>query len=288
MFEDSVKKEFMAMNTANKQVIKALSKYENEFGKDLARFNKAEIKRMFKDIKSTVHTIYGEKSVLINYTNLYTRRYGGVNYYATIRPDEIQELAYHKPYCTIEDIHDLSYDFPNASDKAILYLIFLGFSGKEIAEISKDNLDFTNSRIVFKDRSVRVPRYVLDCIEESCDTYVYYNWNQAMRSSYFPLREDDKTVVKPRVESKGNPKDTIDRRIFNRFKVYRAQTGNTEFTKRYIFDSGVVDYINRLMEAEGLTVDEVFLEENFAPVRKRFGLSSTARSYKVKYRGAFK
>lgn len=288
MFDNPVKKSFSKSSENNKKVMKIYSKYETEYNKDLATFNKEEIKSIFRRQKSVSTTLFSQRSILTKYANLYIREHGGINYYATIRPDEIQELAYHKNYLAPEDIYDIAIAFPNASDKALLYLLFFGFSGDEIAEIGKDNLDYLNGQIVLKDKVVEVPKHVLSCVEESCDTYRYYNWNINMNSTYFPLRTDVETVMKPRIESKGDPRDTINSRIFNRFKVYKAQIGDKEFTKRYVVDSGVIYYIRQLMEENDLTLDEVFLEENFLPVRKRFGFTSPSSSYKIKYKGAFK
>lgn len=287
MFENPIKKQFMAANISNTNVIKALGKYEKEYGKDLATFNKEEIKNMFKDMKAKSATLYNRKSVLTDYTNLYTRKHGGVNYYATIRPDEIQNLTYHKSYYTLDDVDDVASGFKNACDKAIIYLVFFGLSTEEIYEISKRNIDREHQQIIVNNRSVKIPRYVLNYVSEACETYVYYNENPEMYATYFPLRKDVKTVLKPRAESKGDPQKTIGNRIRNRFSTFKARIDNPEFGKVFIFDSGIVYFINQLMMDENLTVDEVFLEENFKPIRERFNLMSPASSYKIKFRGAF-
>lgn len=287
MFENPIKKQFMAANISNTFAIQASEKYEKEFGKDIATFNKEEIRKMFRSMKAKSFTLNNRRSVLTNYTNLYTSKYGGINYYATIRPDEIQELTYHKSYYTLDDIDEVAREFKNACDKAVIYLIFFGLSTEEISKITEENIDREHRRIVVNNSPVGVPSYVLDYVYEACNTYVYYNENPGMRSTYFPLRKDVKTVLKPRTESKGDPNKTISSRIRNKFTAIKNRIGDSEFGKVFVFDSGVVYFINQLMMSEDLTVDEVFREENFTPIRNRFNLTAPASTYKMRYKGAF-
>ena len=229
--------------------------------------------------------ISSKKSSISRYVDWCVCLRSGINYFSTITSDDMREISVAPPtYLSLSDIDYLAQKLKNSSDKLILYLLFYGLDSHELSKIRTQHIDFKNNTLYTKERIIKLPRYILDLIVDSCETYRYYNENDNMRAVCFPLSSSDNSPIKPRAQSPNRALDTIEDRVRGKLIRIRQLTGNDKINRYYLKDSGIIYHIKQVMKYNNLDADEVFKGNWLDSLREQYKIRYPARNIKFKYK----
>lgn len=291
MFNQDLKIEFMnSIKNINAKSVygflfQSTEGKEEELGKDLYTFTKQEALGLLSSYELMLPALSSKKSSISKYVDWCVSIRGGINYFSTITSSDMRKISIDPPkYLNLLDVDNLAQKLKNSSDRLILYLFFYGLDSHELSKIRTQHIDFKNNTLYTKERIIKLPRYILDLIVDSCETYRYYNENEKVRATCFPLSTSDNSPIKPRAQSPNKALDTIEQRIRGKLIRIRQITGNDQINRHYLRDSGIIYHIKQVMKWNNLDEDEVFKGNWLDSLREQYKIRYTNRNLKFKYK----
>lgn len=291
MYNKDLKNKFIESisNNQSKELYRFLfqstEKMETENGKDLYLFNKEEALKLFSSYELLLPALSAKKSAISRYVDWNTLLYGGINYFSIITADDLRKVSVCPPtYLNLSDVDKLAAGLKNSCDKIVLYLFFYGIDAHELSKIRTQHIDLKNNTLYTKERRIVVPRYILDLIIDSCETYRYYSENDNIRTLCYPLSLQDNSPIKPRAQAKNRGLDTVEHRIRDKMVRIRKLTGNGKISRQYLRDSGIIYHIKKIMEINNLDEEEVFTGDWLDSVKYQYKIKYSNRNLKFKYK----
>ena len=301
MYNEEQKRRYIAENPAAEKWFENTEEYEEANGRDLYDFTTPMILEMYKMfMTSSIDRLAMANSVFSRYadwalTNTLIR--DGQNHFDEITVPILSNCIDRKAtdLITREELAHQVSRLHNGLDKYVFWALFEGLKGNEFCEITSlrwEDIDVKNKTAkLCTGRTVKVSDEFIAAAEMSRneDTYHAYTENYedgAAARVVEPERPMTGDVWKIPVKknvvntsySRGKQCYKIIIRCINYLGYPRGY-----FTAKYLWDSGVMDYIYRLAEEHGIKpldvmykhIDELHAQYNFIPQMRN--------SYKLKY-----
>lgn len=290
MFNQDLKFKFIStLNNKNSEkqytfLFQSTEHKEKEYNKDLFLFTKQNALDLLSSYDLMTHALSAKKSTISRYVDWCVSHYGGINYFATITADNLRDISAIAPnYLTLSDIDTLAKMLRNSCDKLILYLFFYGIDTRELSKIRTHHIDMSSNTLHTKERDIVMPRYILELIIDSCETYRYYSENENVRATCYPLSLNDNSPLKPRELSTNKALDSINYRVKDKMMRIRELTGNNQISRYYLRDSGIVYHIKKVMENNNLDAEKVFKGDWLNSLKVQYKIHYPNANLKFKY-----
>lgn len=282
------------MIKAQKSMFEFTEKMEEMYQKDLCLFNAEELIGMYTSKGS-----YSTESLLTY--NGYMKPYGrfclqeemiesGINLFEQLGRDELSNCIHvnnlKKSIVTKEEIYRIIDQLDEAYEAFILLAIFEGIKGAkdvELANVKPSDFDGLKVKLI-TGREFIVSQKLKDLAIESASQYNYailkgdelYIW---------AFDENDPCCVKgfsrKNTGDKVRQKDQHAQRVISKIK---AEYGY-DWTKKTIFDSGIIDDVNRLKrEAGGEKTSYQIMLENKSYIERRWKKIKNIKAFINKYK----
>jgi len=257
---------------------------ERHLNKDLCNFNYYDILDLIKGLHCTsIRVVAQYKSTFSTYVGWCLHQglvVDGQNHFEELVPDVysqcINQLIASNFFVTEERMQEWLEDLLNASDQMILLGLFEGLDSVEMSDLANlkmSDVDVEN-RIVHtaSGRNVKISNQLLEYILEA-DEELILTFKRKERFARTKLQEDG-TILKR--TARGGLKQTEEQKrmwLSIRYtKMMRQCVGESNFPRKKIAYSGMVNYINKRCEETGLTAFEfVKTPEYEAELKNQFG-----------------
>ena len=267
--------------------------YEKKMGKDLSCFNKEEALEYLRVVIDT------NSISLLNKANYYMTLYtdwmlqNGYadkgNAYETLSLDDLGKCLVNNNRIGIIDrdmLNELCDRLYNPQDRYFFVALYEGLRGREYEEIINlriRDVDFTNKKITVRSRndaqiemSDKLAFSIFEAYQE--EYYVGKNGSDVSR----PMIGQDGVVFKFRHNSvEGTSSANRARAIYTTFlRVINSVTNMADISVAFIIESGIVDFVKRKANENGMTVSEYYNSRLCrADIKKQFGINNFNRKF---------
>lgn len=277
IYQWEFKKKFLAKYSPETQRVYTvlfgkISKFEEQYGKDLYDFNLDEIRQVLKSLKATtIRSLQDKKSTIEQYIDFAIANHKseykvnfaeGLNSKEKIDPlldkEAVENMIFDK-----EEIMRMAMDTNNAQDGVILALLFDGLSHKnefdELRELTIDrfNEDERTIRIDFHEDVNKEFNRVIPISDETA-YLIKRAYQQEKYESITGENFRKYTIVKGENVIRGlRGKAKVKGQIINqRLLRLKELVGNEQLNAKNIFYSGQLHFAKELFYKENLPVDE--------------------------------
>lgn len=289
MYNEEVKKEYLngllstSVRYATNSIFRNSFEYEEHFGKDLYDFIEPEIVEFLTGMNAvSFASLHSRCSLLRTYTEWCISKKiskDGINHYDSITTDIIEscvnKFGAQKRYVSYEELKEITKDFINVSDSAVCFCLFFGiygFKGKEIIGLTLNDIEESSGKITLNTgRIVKVPHEVVSIFVDSCNQYDYI-LPGGRRFSTLPLSEDDPSVFKRRANARFFTEENNYKRIVNRLKKIKDETGCPAIGVATLKNSGLLWQIKQYIDKNPVSGD-LYDDENVRSIFKKMDMT---------------
>lgn len=239
--------------------------FEERLEKDIFNFTYNEILDMYKTLNyMSIDTLYVLNSSYSQYVNWCLNenlvrdcQNHFLEFNREILLTCVNRIAFEKRIIPRKEILNWCSQLPNPSDCFVILCVFEGISGKEYREIWEmrpEDIDWEKHIIhLCTDRDIEVSEELLEYARQAIEEPLMYAMTNNMEKTT-PL-VDIGTVLKVAPNTKDNVSSyQKGRRVLNKFIRALSFVGVSNYIKpKVIEDSGIIYYINRICDENGLT-----------------------------------
>jgi hypothetical protein len=302
MYNEDIKNKYLEnFKTGTKNNIKRIFKVsrlsEEALKKDLYRFNREELSRLFYSFTCT--TPAASKST-VQYVSMYLDWAVEEGYISSNPLDSVDSkwkekfvVTPNKEYLTVDEVRDMLKEIVNAQVAVVFYAPFIGIRGTESSEITnlkKGDIDYKNKtvKLTNKDgstRTIKVDTVFLDLCKEAIkeNEFVKSNGNpdaNLRTSETSPLVDNDFIVRSVDSERTINYNEADFSAIYRRFNTIKKVFDDMDLkiTPRVLQRSGMLAMAKKYMQ-KGRLNDDAYEE-----IRLQFDLNElTMKRYKDEF-----
>lgn len=282
MYGDDQKEEFIKEYLRSKVVIetslhaifKRVRLFERKFKKDASEFNREEILSMLKDFNSkSVNSILNYVVILKHYSRWVTKTIGN-NEYETIGKADVVNLVNTDitTMLTREDVDEIEEQLLNWSDKAIVELLWEGIAGPSMTHIynlSVDNVDYINNKIIINDTTYPLTENLKYLLPKAFAENEIMSYGESLR--VVPVQGVGR-IYKERANSLGaRTNDACFRYFYRKIKIFRNYLEIPGLTMKDLQSAGLWHYLQLGMKETNLSLRDFLKTKNGETLAKRYG-----------------
>ena len=296
LFNASMKEMFLSEMIENKTIAQETAKSyhrifnvtaekEEELGKDLNQFNVEEMEEiLFSFNASNRNTVESYARIISSYLNWSVKKgYTSANVLEGFRPNDFERyLKNEEIYFTDKQLKRWEDRCVNAQDAVIPRLLFAGVCGNRMSEIrnlKKNDLDKDRKKLKltntleededgiptkFTTRWIDVDDRTIEMIEEASEAKIYHkrNGNVAQTEknnirTFTDLVKND-YIVRASITKSSEANRPVDKFvIYRRIEMLAEEFGLERFTTKTIQRSGMMHYVNKLVENGEISLNDV-------------------------------
>lgn len=254
-----------------------IAQYEMDVSKDSCYFTKEEAIDMYKWIDSrSIYTLMNDNNILKSYYNWmkYYHNIENLSAYEQITIDDLRPLVNKnsKPLSRTEII-DIEDQLLNWSDKAIVELLFMGVSGKNMEDIYSVSKECVKgNKLIVNGKQFDMTSRLKELLPKAFEETEIMSYGETMR--IFPVQGKGR-IYKERFNTKGvDTEDAKFRYFYRRIMLFKNYLGIRILTMKSIATSGLIYSLNIGMKNSGLDLKSFLKTEDGENIAKRYGFDS--------------
>ncbi len=286
LVDNNIKQEYLATKItataeADTHVLRAADEYESQIGKPIYNMTYAELKEMLvmQYKNSTTRTIRKNISILKNYVDFCLEKnivLHGENRLIPLSGDAetfMNQHAFKNRFINKERMREYQNILNNEQDKLILYLPYIGISGKKLEEITNlriRDIDHINKMLTLstnsgKHRRFEVDTFTIELIMSAYeqDFYVENNGEETNDTRLTKVKESKINRIEDyvlRIPGKDKFKRFTFGLLNSRMYRYQKWLGNKYITYKALRDSGMVQMALEIHGKRGDVTKEDYID----------------------------
>lgn len=258
-------------------LFKKVSPYEHKFKKDCSEFTEEEILQMYKEFMARSHYVLLNYNVILKAYCAWKKYYHGLENdiaYENITTDMARSLIPDdaKRVLTREEVTEIEDQLLNEADKAIVELLFIGVSGKNMEDIyAVSDECIKGDLLVVNGKEFPLTDRLKELLPKAFAEIETISYGDTMK--IVPVNGKGR-IYKERANTKGIDTDDAKFRYFYRkIQLFRNHLGIPGLTMKNIAASGLWYYLNRGMNETGLDLRSFLRTEAGKTIATRYGFS---------------
>lgn len=287
-FLDEYKRSRVISETSVKAVLKRALEYERLFNKPFYKFNKEEALEMFRAINAVSATSLLNFNLILKHASnwiLDSKSEKTQTIYDKINKTDLKKCIdldkKQKMLLTYQQMMDIQSDLLNATDSAIMLLLFAGLGGRwcsELTYLSEHQVSKDNMCIYFKNgKKIKIDEYIYDIIQKAFNETELISYSLTARVS--KVYSDG--IYKMRcntLNSNEDPNNELDMerrfRWLQRRLYIISQYFDVPLTVGGIQDSGLLYYIKEGMQETNLSFRKFLYSDKGRKLAARYDVYS--------------
>lgn len=288
MFNENIKRQFIdyylsskyIAKTAVENIFRCSEKLEeladNRKGKDICNFTKTEIEEYYiclqaksKERISVTNSILKEYKIWAIDVGIC---YDDTPYFDTFTIKDfkrfISKNVLENKYIGEETLKSYLNEIINPCDQLLLVLLYNGIKGKQLSEIIDLHINQVDGNVLHlsSGRSVEVDSSIINLIEETNNTYVYYTYGENTKK--FELSGEK--VFKDTKGVRSDSMNSIYHRYTSKMVVFQKMFDNPELAINRIGLSGMLNTLIKSSKEKNMALAEFVSSDMAKPILERF------------------
>lgn len=258
-------------------LLRKIEPYEEELQKDISEFTKDEAISMYTDMKSkSVYSLMNNNAILKAYY-AWKKYYHGTKTESAFDDITIEDLrpCVNKGANILlsrEDVTEIEEQLLNASDKAIIELLFNGIAGKNMEDIYAVSEECVKGNtLVVNGKKFPMTDRLKELLPNAFVETEIMSYGETMR--VVPVVGKGQ-IYKERCNTRGvNTPDSKFRFFYRKIQIFRDYLGIPSLTMKNIATSGLWHYLNCGAKEAGLDIKGFLRTEEGKKLAVRYGFS---------------
>lgn len=258
-------------------LFRKIAPYEEKLSKDISKFTTIEALDMYKQFGSrSVYTLMNNNTILKNYYAWMQYHYGIDNpsAYEKITIDDLRPLVDKKKSRILsrEEIIEIEDQLLNHSDKAIVELLFIGVSGKNMEDLYAVSEECVKgNKLVVNGKQFNMTNRLKELLPKAFEEDNIMTYGETMK--IFQVIGQGR-IYKERPNARGvDTDDSRFRYFYRRIMLFRNYLGIDVLTMKNISSSGMIYYLNDGMKKSGLELKNFLRTEEGKNIAAQYGFS---------------
>ena len=251
--------------------------YEQELNKDCSEFTKEEISQMYKEFGARSHYVLLNYNVILKAYCVWRKHYHKTT--ADIAYDNITtEMARSlipedaRKVLSREEVTEIEDQLLNISDAAIVELLFVGVSGKNMEDIYGVSEECIHGDLlIINGKEFPITDRLAELLPKAFNETEIMSYGNTMKVS--PV-EGKGRIYKERANARGiETEDAKFRYFYRRIQLFREYLGIPGLTMKNISASGLLYYLKCGMNETNLDLRNFLRTEDGKKIATRYGFS---------------
>ena len=264
-------------STSLYSLFRKVEPYEEKLNKDCSEFTEEEILEMYKEFQARSYHVLLNYNVILKAYCAWKRHYYGLKNdiaYENITTEMARSLIPEdaKRVLTREDITEIEDQLYNEVDKAIIELLFIGVSGKNMEDIYSISEECVNGDIlVVNGKEFPLTDRLKEILPKAFAETEIISYGDTMKV----VQVNGKgRIYKERANARGiDSEDAKFRYFYRRIQLFRNYLSIPGLTMKNIASSGLWHYLNCGMQETKLDLRSFLRTENGKKIADRYGFS---------------
>ena len=258
-------------------MLRKIGSYEEELQKDISDFTKDEVISMYTDMKSkSVYTLLNNNTILKAYYawKKYYHEVGVESAFESITIDDLKPCVNKNANILLsrEEITDIEEQLLNATDAAIIELLFDGIAGKNMEDIYAVSEECIKGDIIIVNgKEFALSDRLKELLPIAFAETEIMSYGESMRIAKVSGRGQ---IYKERSNARGvNTPDSKFRFFYRKIQIFRDYLGIPSLTMKNIAASGLWHYLNCGAKETGLSIKDFLKTKDGKKLAIRYGFS---------------